>query len=204
MSATSLAVRPIPSHLEPHVGRPPCSVSDLIIATRVHADRRRLFQALTLPEYMEAWIALTGDSDMRLAVSSNSESFSIDIADANRPGPSITGVYLMRRRSKLIFTWKNGWSPDGAMCVVTIRLRGDFDRSELVLVHAGLKTWREFEWHLRFWQESIRRLSNLFLSPKRIAKNIIMGGLRAEGPVYMVKSWGIREQTGARGASPLG
>ncbi len=142
----------------------------LVLTMSVNADRQRIFQALTLPEYVEAWIAPSGEGRQRRVVSVSSEGFRVEIPDSLSPDSSIRASYLTRRRSKLIFTWQKGWSPDSPMSMVTIRLNGDFDRTEIVLNHAGLSCRREYEWHRTFWHESIRRLSSLFLSSKQFDK----------------------------------
>lgn len=148
------------------------SSGDLLLALsmRVNADRQRIFQALTLPEYVEAWIAPSGEGRQRRAVSISPEGFHIEIPDSLSPDSNIRGSYLTRRRSKLIFTWQKGWSLDAPTSMVTIRLNGDFDCTEIVLNHAGLSCRREYEWHQTFWHESIRRLSSLFVSSKQLGQ----------------------------------
>jgi uncharacterized protein YndB with AHSA1/START domain len=166
MGLLSFAPQPVSTRQIRNVSGPSPVDSSLAISMRVNADRQRLFQALTLPEYVEAWIAPSGEGNQRRAVSITPEGFRIEIPDSRSPDSSIRGSYLTRRRSKLIFTWQKGWAPDAPTSTVTIRLNGDFDRTEIVLNHAGLGCRREYEWHRTFWHESIRRLSGLFLSSK--------------------------------------
>ena len=166
MGLLSFAPQPVSTRQIRNVSGPSPFDSSLVISMRVNADRQRLFQALTLPEYVEAWIAPSGEGQQRRVVSITPEGFRIEIPDSRSSDSSIRGSYLTRRRSKLIFTWQKGWASDAPMSTVTIRLNGDFDRTEIALNHAGLTCLREYEWHRAFWHESIRRLSSLFLSSK--------------------------------------
>jgi uncharacterized protein YndB with AHSA1/START domain len=166
MGLLSFAPQPASTSQIRSAGRSLSVDSSLAISMRVNADRQRLFQALTLPEYMETWIAPSGEGHQRRAVSITPDGFRIEIPDSKGPDSSIRGSYLTRRRSKLIFTWQKGWASDAPMSTVTIRLNGDFDRTQIALNHSGLTCLREYEWHRAFWHESIRRLSSLFLSSK--------------------------------------
>ena len=170
MSPISFAQLPVSASQVRNASGPSPVESLLALTMSVNADRQRIFQALTLPEYVEAWIAPSGECRQRRAVSVTPEGFRIEVPDSRSPDSSIRGSYLTLRRSKLIFTWQKGWPSDAPMSMVTIRLNGDFDRTEIVLNHAGLSCRREYEWHRTFWHESIRRLSSLFLSSKQFGK----------------------------------
>jgi uncharacterized protein YndB with AHSA1/START domain len=161
VSAHSLARQPI-SRLQPWNGtRPRQHDSQLTVTMKLNADRLRLFQALTLPEYMEAWIAPPGAA-RHPRVSAAADWFRIDLFEDEGQDTCITGSYVMRRRGKLHFTWRKGRSLDAPVSMVAIRLNGDFERTELTLIHSGLTSFAECDWHREFWQESIRRLSGLF------------------------------------------
>ena len=164
-----LLARPPVSRLQRRSGNCPWQDDSLLtVAMKLNADRLRLFQALTLPEYMEAWIAIPGASQNRtLSVSAAADWFRIEPGENEGQDAYISGSYVTRRRSKLHFTWRKGRSPDAPVSVVTIRLNGDFERTELILIHSGLTSWAECQWHREFWQESMSRLSGLFHSSKR-------------------------------------
>ncbi len=167
MSAHSLAQRPfLPTRSTHHHHRYWQDDFLLSLTAKMNADRQRIFQALTLPEYMEAWITLPGASRQALRVSTAEKCFRIDISEGSGRNASIYGDYLSRRRSKLHFTWTNGLSSDSPPSTVMVRLNGDFERTELVLIHGDLKSHAEYEWHRAFWQESLHKLSSLFLSTR--------------------------------------
>jgi len=135
------------------------------MSVSVNAERHRLFQALTLPEYMEAWMRIPGfRGNEQIAVTCTSESYRILASDSHGMQVSIAGVYRVSRRGKMIFTWKKGPAPNAGLSLVTIRLIGDFARTTLLLSHGGLLSKTEYNWHRAFWEGSLGRLQSLFQS----------------------------------------
>ncbi len=135
--------------------------SQLAISVIMNADRYRLFQALTVPEYMEAWLCLGGDARHQASVSRNASGFRIDFRGPPGQEVSIAGTYLVYRRSKLVFTWQMG-AGDGQHSVVLIRLHGEFSRTRLCLYHLGLRSQEDRQWHESMWESSLAALSFLF------------------------------------------
>jgi hypothetical protein len=124
----------------------------------VAADKIRIFQALTVPEYIETWLALPGPNPRMWRASSPAPNeYCID-------GwiQKITGHYRVLRRSKLIFTWtKEGW-PRSQSSLVWLRLLGDFSRTIVCVHHVALPSKEEQVWHQQLWDTSLTRLSTLF------------------------------------------
>jgi hypothetical protein len=134
----------------------------LAISSSANADRSRILQALTIPEYIEAWLCLGGDGTRPVFASRTANGYRIQ-----RFGPyglelDISGSYLTSRRSKLLFTWQNDASQDRPMSLVLIRLYGEFARTRLCLNHVGLISAEECQWHHEMWKTSLDRLSALF------------------------------------------
>ncbi len=143
-------------------GYPPISVPFISVTVSVHADRQRLFQLLTVAEYMEAWLCFPGaGSEDQVAVITNSNSFRIDHFQARRMDFTITGQYRTCRRGKLQFTWRKDTPEESSTSAVQIRLYGDFDRTKVCLTHSALNLHSERAWHEELWQNSLRRLSAL-------------------------------------------
>jgi uncharacterized protein YndB with AHSA1/START domain len=132
------------------------------LSVSVNADRYRLFHALTVPEYMEAWICLPGDkSHSHVTVAHTPGSYRIDSCGAGLE-TTIVGNYLFRRRSKMLFTWRKSSSEDAPVSLVMVRLCGDFARTSLCLSHSDLTSRTEYLWHQEFWEKSLNRLCSLF------------------------------------------
>jgi hypothetical protein len=129
----------------------------------VNADRHRLLQALTVPEYMEAWISIPGASqDQRITATCAAERYWILACSGAGFITTISGSYRVCRMRKLVFTWSKGSAAKALPSLVTIRLLGDFARTTLRLSHSGLASNAEYLWHRAFWECSLERLRTLF------------------------------------------
>jgi len=127
----------------------------------VNADRNRLFQALTLPEYIDAWFVAPGSAPGSTAVAMGADCFLISY-DRLEGGPErFVGSYKVMRRSKIQFSWKRGCFDETTSSLVKIRLQGDFGRTTVHLTHIGLEEW-ENAWYSALWDASLERLANLF------------------------------------------
>jgi uncharacterized protein YndB with AHSA1/START domain len=136
----------------------------------VGADKTRIFQALTVPEYMETWLSFPGrGARMLIASSLTPNEYRIDQYAPSGPVQKISGCYRVLRRSKLIFTWiKDGWLPSQSS-VVWLRLIGDFSRTTVSLHHVSLPSREEQQWHQQLWDASLAKLSSLFTTTFRFA-----------------------------------
>lgn len=133
----------------------------------IRADARRLFYALTNPEYLEAWICIPGhQSGCSTTVVRSDRDYAIEHFCQGRPSVSITGSYRVCQRRNVEFTWR----VDGDVCVaetqVDIRLRGDFDKTILTLRHHGFSGSFDVAWHRSLWDLSIARLVALYATPR--------------------------------------
>jgi uncharacterized protein YndB with AHSA1/START domain len=136
----------------------------------VAADKVRIFQALTVPEYIETWLAVPGPNPQLLhAFSPAPNEYRIDYRASDGWAQRISGHYRALRRSKLIFTWtKDGW-PRSQSSLVWLRLIGDFSRTIVSVHHIALPSKEEQVWHQQLWDSSLKRLSSLFASSFRLA-----------------------------------
>jgi uncharacterized protein YndB with AHSA1/START domain len=135
----------------------------------IHADIRRLFHALTDPEYLEAWITLPGcRPGCSIVAGKYDRDFLIEHFCDGRQSLLISGRYLVLRRRHVLFSWR----VDGDLCVpdtiVEIRLCGDFERTTLTLRHSGFSTRHDSAWHRALWNNSISRLAHLYGTPDRL------------------------------------
>jgi uncharacterized protein YndB with AHSA1/START domain len=138
----------------------------LSMEVSIRADARRLFYALTDPEYLEVWICIPGhQSGCSTAAVRNDRDYAIEHLCHGRRSVSITGNYRVCQRRNVEFTWR----VEGDVCVpetqVDVRLRGDFDRTILTLRHSGFACSFDFSWHRSLWDLSIARLVALYGTP---------------------------------------
>jgi uncharacterized protein YndB with AHSA1/START domain len=136
----------------------PLSIS---VTASVNADRHRIFQALTVPEYIEAWFSAPGAIEGRTEVFALADFLSISYSCARGERFTILSSYKVCRRNKLLLTWER-ISPSGAEpSMVKIRLLGDFGRTTVHVTHVGV-TSSDQQWHRDLWESSLRKLGKLF------------------------------------------
>ena len=136
----------------------PLSISAV---TSVNADRHRIYQALTVPEYVEAWFSAPGAIAGRTAVFARENFFSISYWCAPRQEFRIFCSYHVCRRSKLVFSWQDLTLTEATSSMVKIRLLGDFGRTTVHVTHVGL-TRSDQQWHESLWASSLEKLRKLF------------------------------------------
>lgn len=136
---------------------------DVTTSVSVRGDRQRLFQILTVDEYMEAWLTIPGShTDSRLTVNTSPEQFRIDHFRSQQVDFRVTGTYRTCRRGKLEFTWRKESNHGSRISMVLIRLHGEFDRTKVTLTHTCLGSQADHLWHRDLWEASLLRLRTLF------------------------------------------
>lgn len=131
----------------------------------VDADTRRIFQALTVPEYLEAWIDPPDRTEGSVVVAAPDENgYRLDHYSAGRSAVRIIGSYIFCHRRKMRLAWRKICQGDCAESLVDFRLRGNFGSSILELRHSALDSEDEFFWHQKLWQGSLEKLASLLKS----------------------------------------
>jgi uncharacterized protein YndB with AHSA1/START domain len=132
------------------------------------ADTRRIFRALTVPEYMEAWICVPCDhQECHNVASCIANGFLLEHFCSSESTTTIAGTYFSFLTRKLRFSWRVRGALRTRDTLVDIRLYGDFDKSVLRLRHFGFESEEDSNWHKELWSASIARLSKLFNGPPR-------------------------------------
>jgi len=140
--------------------------SSVYLEFNVRADARRLFHALTVPEYLETWVSLPGHNlGCSTAAARSNQDYVIEHYCEGSPALTITGTYSVCRRRNVVFSWR----VDGNLSIpeteVDIRLRGNFESTTLIVRHTGFAAEAERAWHQALWTVSMRRLIALYDSP---------------------------------------
>ena len=131
------------------------------------ADTRRIFDALTVPEYIETWICVPGyHSECRNVTCRLTHGFRIEHFCNSGPATRIDGTYLsfLKRQTKILL--ENFGPATTRESLVDIRLYGDFEKSILRLRHFGLESEEDLSWHSALWATSMTRLRKLFHRPR--------------------------------------
>ncbi len=140
---------------------PPLPSNAISVSRSVRADRSRIYLAITVPEYMEAWLSPPGATPGLTRVLLADPSFFIYGTTDDGSFFKIGCTFQQSRRSRLVFSWRRDSFPGVSSSTVRIRLRGDFDRTNVDVTHSGLNE-RERGWCSALWEASLEKLSRLF------------------------------------------
>lgn len=134
-------------------------------AIKVDADANRISRALTMPEYLEAWICVPDAAPGSLTLASPEENgYRLDHYSVDRGRFSITGCYLFCHLRKMRLFWRKTSKAFCAESVVDFRLRGNFGSSVVELRHTELGSQDEYIWYETLWRRSLEKLASLFKS----------------------------------------
>jgi uncharacterized protein YndB with AHSA1/START domain len=127
----------------------------------MQADRSRILQALTEPEYIETWLSPPGALPGCTSASPWRGSLLIGWSSLDGGQFWLVCTYKVRRRSKLLFTWTSNTGSEVTPSLVRIQLHGDFGKTITHLTHVGLAQ-SDLPYYEDLWQTSLEKLSKLF------------------------------------------
>jgi hypothetical protein len=137
----------------------------VFLSIGVDADARRISQALTEPEYLEAWITMPGEGgESSIVAIKNANGYRLDQYRASRVVVSFVGSFLFCHQRKMRLTWRNVACTDLPESLVDFRVRGNFGGSILELRHTALQSAGDFLWHRQLWSASLPRLASILRS----------------------------------------
>jgi hypothetical protein len=144
----------------PAVHPAPRSDWAIALSINVDADARRISQALTEPEYLEAWISMPDQSEgSSIVASKRTNGYGLDHWRAGRVVTSVVGSFLSRHQRKMRLSWRNLCGPLSAESLVDFRIRGNFGSSVLELRQTAFISADDYLWHQTLWQRSLETLA---------------------------------------------
>lgn len=131
----------------------------------VNADARRIFHALTVPEYLEAWVSMPGrEAGATIVAAERANGYSLESHLDGRVDVSISASYLFCHQRKMRLAWRKETEPYSQDSKVDVRLRGNFGSTILELQHSALASSDECMWYQHMWRASLERLQFLLRS----------------------------------------
>jgi uncharacterized protein YndB with AHSA1/START domain len=132
---------------------------DVRVSVAIHAEWRRILNALTVPEFMDVWLTMPGIERLECSPEQRpSGGFRIDVFVAGRPQRSIYGSCVRSRPDEISYLWEKTHSRSSANSLVTMRLRGGPRKCSVHLKHQGLRDQKERDWYSMMWQISLDKL----------------------------------------------
>ena len=133
---------------------------DILASTRIVAESARVLQALSVPEYMEAWMRPPGADRVEIYPDQRCcDRFTIALFSR---GVRLGSIFASHRRlgpNSLTYLWEKDARSGRSM--VEINLWNHPGDCALKLRHRGILTRGERRWHLLMWGYSLPRLRAL-------------------------------------------
>jgi hypothetical protein len=134
------------------------------LSSAIHllGDTHRIFQAITIPEFLEAWICIPcNEQNCRSRVELVGESLAVRHICPSGRKVSIFLDFIVRRRRRLLISWRTDSFSSSPPSQVTIHLCGAFEKTLLSLHHTGFRSEDEKAWHHALWTSSLEKLNRL-------------------------------------------
>lgn len=138
---------------------------DVAVSVEVKAESRRVLYALTIPEYMEAWLQMPDSEKLECSADSKApNSFHIDLYSSealHTLHARIEGFCLLLNPDRVIYLWKNTCAGSTTESMVGIALKSGLGHCSVHLKHSGFCNMEESAWHSRMWLLSLDNLCRL-------------------------------------------
>jgi uncharacterized protein YndB with AHSA1/START domain len=139
---------------------------DVALSFQFKADSSRVFYALSIPEYIEAWLEAPNTDedtdDLRFVFNQVAEeTFRIDLYRGQTLQASVDGSCWVVGENQVRYIWKTASPIAVSETVVDMKLLRGPGGCVLALKHSGLKDPVESARCRRMWQQSLERLSRL-------------------------------------------
>lgn len=131
------------------------------LSTEIAAAQRCLFYALTLPEYLEAWLHMPDTTTVRASLSDCPDEFRLDrYCHLQHVGSILIRFHTMSENS-IHLAWRSFTDVTTSSTSVQVRLRGRRRLCRLDLTHSGFRSEEEIHWYDDMWTRSLTDLSRL-------------------------------------------
>jgi hypothetical protein len=138
------------------------SERDVVLSLKIEADSSRVLYALSIPEYIEAWLQ-TPDAEGLQSVFNlvAQESFRIDLYRAQALQASVYGSCCVMNTNQVRYNWKRMSPISTSETLVDIQLFCGPGACILGLRHSGFKDMAESTWCDNMWHRSLESLCRL-------------------------------------------
>lgn len=133
----------------------------LHVSAEIAAAQRCLFYALTLPEYLEAWLRMPDTTTIHATLSGCPDEFRLDRYRFLEYVGSILVRFDATSEDAIRLVWRNFMDENMSPTSVRVTLRGGRRRCTLDLTHSGFRSEEERRWCNAMWTRSLADLSRL-------------------------------------------
>jgi uncharacterized protein YndB with AHSA1/START domain len=135
---------------------------DIVLSFKIEADSGRVLYALSIPEYIEAWLQTPDAGELQLVFNLvAAEAFRIDFYRAGSLQTSVHGSCRVVSANQIRYIWKTTSSTGTTETLVDMQLLRTSGGCTLSLRHSGFRSSKESSWCYKMWCLSLERLSKL-------------------------------------------
>ena len=135
---------------------------DVALSFQFKADSSRVFYALSIPEYIEAWLQAPDTEELRFVFKQVAEeTFRIDLYRGETRQASVDGSCWVVGSNQVRYIWKTTSLIDTTETLVDMKLLSGSGGCVLALKHSGFNDPAESARCRRMWQQSLQRLCRL-------------------------------------------
>jgi uncharacterized protein YndB with AHSA1/START domain len=134
---------------------------DVALSFQFKADSSRVFYALSIPEYIEAWLQAP-DTEGRFVFNHiEEETFCIDLYRGETLQATVDGSCWVVGSNQVRYIWRTTSLLDTTETLVDMKLLSGSGGCVLALKHSGFNDPAESARCRRMWQQSLQRLCRL-------------------------------------------
>jgi uncharacterized protein YndB with AHSA1/START domain len=135
---------------------------DVALSFQFKADSSRVFYALSIPEYIEAWLQAPDTEELRFVFNQVAEeTFRIDLYRGETRQASVDGSCWVVGSNQVRYIWKTTSLIETTETLVDMKLLPGSGGCVLALKHSGFNDPAESARCRRMWQQSLQRLCRL-------------------------------------------
>jgi hypothetical protein len=135
---------------------------DVALSFKIEAETSRVLYALSIPEYIEAWLQAPDIADLQFVFNLVAqETFRIDLYRADAFQASVHGSCCVVGTNQVRYVWQTTSTAGTIETLVDMQLLCASDGCILGLKHSGFKDTVEREWCCSMWYQSMEKLCRL-------------------------------------------
>ena len=139
---------------------------DVALSFQFNADSSRVFYALSIPEYIEAWLQAPDTDDLHFLFNQIAEeTFRIDLYRGKTLQASVDASCWVVGTNQVRYIWRTTSALDTTETRVDMKLLAGSAGCVLALKHSGFNDPEESARCRRMWQQSLQRLCRLMEKP---------------------------------------
>lgn len=133
----------------------------IVLSSRIEVGSRRALYALSIPEYIEAWLRAPDPEEVLVFAFVTPVRFQVDLYREDALRASIHASAHVVNKTEVIYRWQTISPYAITHTMVNLVLCGGLDQCVVGLKHSGFSNMREQAWHYELWKRSMEKLSRI-------------------------------------------